>query len=100
MKFDSISWLLGLVVLAIGIANLLLVHPVPGIVFILLSLLFFPPVNAVLRQRAGFSIPIAVKIILGIVIIWFTLGVSDLGDMIDGVVGIMMTKSNQSKARL
>jgi hypothetical protein len=59
------------------------VHPVPGAVFIMLSLLYFPPVDAILRQNVGFSIPIVVKIILGIVIIWFTLGVSDLGDMID-----------------
>ena len=83
MTLNIISWFFGLVVLAIGISNLLLVHPVPGAVFILLSLLYFPPANAVLRQKAGLSIPPAVKIILGIVIIWFTLGVSDLGDMID-----------------
>lgn len=78
------GWVFGSVVLAIGVSNLILVHPVPGIVFMLLSLVYFPPVNGLLRQRFGFSIPRAFKIILGIVIIWFTLGVSDLGDMIDG----------------
>lgn len=83
MTSPLISWLFGIVVLAIGVSNMFLVHAVPGTVFILLSLLFFPPVNAMLRQRFGFSIPLVVKIILGIVIIWFTLGVSDLGDMID-----------------
>jgi hypothetical protein len=83
MVIKSISWLFGLVVLAIGISNLLLIHPVPGVVFMLLSLLYFPPVNEVLKQRAGFTIPAFVKIILGIIIIWFTLGVSDLGDLID-----------------
>jgi hypothetical protein len=83
MSLNSISWFFGLVVLAIGILNLLLVHPVPGAVFIMLSLFYFPPVNAILKQEVGFSIPVVVKIILGIVIIWFTLGVSDLGDMID-----------------
>lgn len=83
MAINIISWLCGLIVLTIGISNLLLVHPVPGVAFILLSLLFFPPVNAVLKQKAGFYIPFAVKAILAIVIIWFTLGVSDLGDMID-----------------
>jgi hypothetical protein len=83
MSLNCISWFFGLVVLAIGILNLLLVHPVPGAVFIMLSLFYFPPVNAILKQEVGFSIPAVVKIILGIVIIWFTLGVSDLGDMID-----------------
>lgn len=75
------SWLFGLVVLAIGVANLLLVHPVPGVVGILLSLLFFPPVNAVLKKSLGFSVPLGVKIALFLVIIWFTLGISDLGEI-------------------
>jgi hypothetical protein len=78
-----IGWLFGAVVLAVGILNIFLVHPVPGVVYLLLSLLYFPPANAVLRKRFGFSIPLVVKIILGIFIIMFTLGVSDLGDMID-----------------
>ncbi|HYH15883.1 MAG TPA: hypothetical protein VD794_11710 [Flavisolibacter sp.] len=78
-----ISWLFALVVLAIGVSNLLLVHPVPGIVFLLLALVYIPPVNALFKKRLGFSIPPVVKIILGVLIIWFTLGVSDLGDMID-----------------
>ncbi|MET0760627.1 MAG: hypothetical protein ABWZ56_09420 [Flavobacterium sp.] len=78
-----ISWLFGLVVFAIGVLNLFLVHAVPGVICILLSLIYFPPINEILKKRCGFSVPLAVKIILGIVIIWFTLGVSDLGDMID-----------------
>jgi hypothetical protein len=44
---------------------------------------YFPSVNNVLRKRVGFTIPPVVKIILGIFITWFTLGISDLGDMID-----------------
>ena len=78
-----ISWIFGIIVLAIGVLNLILVHPVPGIVYLLLSLIYLLPANADLKKRYGFSIPLVVKIILGIVIIMFTLGVSDLGDMID-----------------
>ena len=80
---NIVSWIFGLVVITIGVLNLFLVHPVPGIVFILLSFIYYPPLNDFLRKRFGFSIPLVVKIIQGIVIIWFTLGVSDLGDMID-----------------
>jgi hypothetical protein len=83
MTSHIISWIFGIAVFAIGVLNVFLVHPVPGVVFVFVSLLFFPPVNTMLRQSYGFSIPPVVKIILGIVIIWFTLGVSDLGDMID-----------------
>ncbi|MDQ4140814.1 MAG: hypothetical protein M3142_09845 [Bacteroidota bacterium] len=77
------NWIFGAVVMAIGLLNLFLVHVVPGVIFLLLSLVYVPHTNAFLRNRFGFAIPLAVKIILGIVIIWFTLGVSDLGDMID-----------------
>lgn len=78
-----IGWVFGTIVLAIGVLNLFFVHPVPGIVYLLLSLIYFPPADAVLRRSFGFAVPRVLKIILGVVIIMFTLGVSDLGDMID-----------------
>jgi hypothetical protein len=83
MTSHVISWIFALTVLAIGVFNTFLVHPVPGVIYLLLSLVYFPPANDLLEERTGFSIPPVVKIILGVVIIWFTLGVSDLGDMID-----------------
>ena len=82
-SLSIIGWIFGTIVFAIGILNVFLVHAVPGVVYLLLSLVYFPLANAVLKKNFGFSIPLAVKIILGIVIIMFTLGVSDLGDMID-----------------
>ena len=80
---NIISWILGIIVYTIGVLNLFLVHFVPGIVFLVLSFAIFPPINDELRKRFGFSIPVPLRIALGILIIWFTLGVSDLGDMID-----------------
>lgn len=62
---------------------MMLVHFVPGIVYLILALVYFPPVNAMLKARLGFTVPSLVKVILGIILIMFTLGVSDLGDMID-----------------
>ena len=61
------SWLLGIVILTIGVLNLVLVHPVPGIVFLLLSLVYFPPANTLSRKLLGTPIPLVLKIILGIV---------------------------------
>lgn len=78
-----ISWILGIVVFTIGVLNVFLVHAVPGIIALLLAVLYFPATNAFLQKRFGFSIPLSVKTILAILIIWFTLGVSDLGDIID-----------------
>lgn len=81
---NAFSWFFGIAVLTIGILNLLLIHPVPGIIGLCLSLVFLPPVNEVLKKKTGFAIPFAIKVVLALVIFWFTLGVSDLGDVIDG----------------
>ena len=78
-----VKWIFGIIVFTIGLLNIILIHPVPGIVYILLSLFYFPPVNNVFRDWFGIRIPTIIKIILGVIIIWFTLGVSDLGDLID-----------------
>ena len=80
---NLLSAIFGISVFVIGFLNLFLVHPIPGITFIILSLLFFPGTNVFLRNNFSFTIPLILKIILFIVIIMFTLGVSDLGDMID-----------------
>jgi hypothetical protein len=76
-----VSWLFGLVLVIIGVMNLFLVHPVPGIAYLLLSLIYFPPVTAWLKDKYRISIPVIVKILLGVFIIMFTLGVSDLAEM-------------------
>lgn len=77
------AWAFGLLVILIGVLNLFLVHPVPGIAYLLISLVYLPPANAYTRKKLGFSFPVIIKIVLGIVLLMFTLGVSDLGDMID-----------------
>ena len=80
---DIFSGIFAIVLIVIGTLNIFLVHPVPGIIYILLSFLYTPQANALLWQRLGSLVPLIVKILLGIVIIMFTFGVSDLGDMID-----------------
>lgn len=78
-----LSWLFGMAVFVTGILNMVLVHFVPGFVYLFLAMVYFPPANEMFRAKFGFAIPQLVKIILGIILIMFTLGVSDLGDMID-----------------
>ncbi len=81
----AVNLFFGSIVFAIGVANLIYIHPVPGIVFILLSLVYLPMINNFLNGKFGFAIPVSLKVVLAVVIIWFTLGVSDLGDMIDNL---------------
>ena len=83
MARNVFGWTFGALLLAVGIANLVLVHPVPAVAYGLASLVYLPPVDALLKSRMGFSIPAAAKVAFAVVIVAFTLGVSDLGDMID-----------------
>jgi hypothetical protein len=76
------GWAFGLLLVVIGLLNIVLVHPVPGVAYLLLSLVYLPPANTILKEKTGITIPLVLRIILGFVIIWFTLGISDLGDMI------------------
>ena len=80
---NILSSIFALLLFVTGVLNVILVHPVPGIVYFLLALLYLPQANGLLRKKFGFYLPGILKIILGIVLVMFTLGVSDLGDMID-----------------
>jgi hypothetical protein len=77
------GWCFGALLLAIGLLNLLLVHPVPALAYGLLSLPYLPPVGAAFARRSWVRIHPALKIVAGIAALAFTLGVSDLGEMID-----------------
>ena len=70
-SLSIISWIFGTAIFAIGVLNVFLMQPVPRVVYLLLSFVYFPPANAVLKKRFGFSIHYLVKIILGLVIVWF-----------------------------
>jgi len=56
---------------------------VPGLIYLLISLVYLPSTNSLLKKKFGFSIPIAMKIILAVLVLWFTLGVGDLMEMFE-----------------
>lgn len=78
-----VNWFVSLLIITIGILNICFVHPVPGMVYLLLSAVYLPPVTKAIKNKLGFTMPLAVKIILGLALFFFTFGVSDLGDLID-----------------
>ena len=83
---NIISWIFGIVVVAIGVVNVFWGNDMGfGIFLLLLSFIYFLPVNTILRKLTGFSIPKMgmVKIVLGIFILWASLGVGELFDKID-----------------
>ena len=81
------SWIFGFMVMGIGLVNTFWGNdPGLGVFLVALSFLYFPPANAFTREKFGFAIPILVKIILDVLIIWVSLGVGELFDKI----GLMM----------
>src|SRR5688572_7649972 len=81
---NILGWFFGIVVLAIGVVNLFWGNdPGFGVFLLLLSFVYFPPVNDIVRKRFDFAIPLVVKIILGAFIIWASIGVGELFDKID-----------------
>ena len=78
---NVISWFFGLLLVTIGVMNIVLVHPIPGVFYFVVSFLFFPPTNVFLKKMFNISIPFGIKLILFILIMWPTLGVGDLAEL-------------------
>ncbi|HYV04363.1 MAG TPA: hypothetical protein VFB82_07250 [Blastocatellia bacterium] len=79
------SWIFGIGFLAIGVVNTFWGNdPGFGVFILLLSFVYFLPVNDILKRITGFSIPRmgVAKILLGICILWASLGVGELFDKI------------------
>jgi glucan phosphoethanolaminetransferase (alkaline phosphatase superfamily) len=84
---NIVSWLFGIAVIAIGLINMFWGNDAGyGIFIFLLAFAYFPPVTAFFKKISGISIPLMVKIILGVFIIWSAIGVGELFDKI----GLMM----------
>ena len=80
------SWLFGITAFAIGVVSTFWGNdPGFGVFILLLSFVYFLPVNAILKKMAGFSIPRMgiVKVLLGVFILWASLGVGELFHKID-----------------
>ena len=78
---DLLSWFLMILFIIIGIMNLVLIHPVPGIIYLVVSLFYCPPIGTMAKQRLGLASPYFIKIIAAFVILWATLAVGDLAEM-------------------
>jgi hypothetical protein len=82
--FTLAGWLSGLLFLAIGIVNTFWGNdPFYGVFLVLLSLLYLPPVHQAVKQKFGVTLPVWIKITLGLFILWSALGVGELFDKIE-----------------
>jgi hypothetical protein len=79
-----VSCTFGLLAMAIGLVNIFWGNDLGfGICIFLLSLVYFPPANTIIKKVTGFSIPLIVKILLAIFILWASLGVGELFSKIE-----------------
>ncbi len=82
--WNIISWLFGIGVFGVGLLNMFWGNDTWfGVFILLLSFVFFPPVTALFRRKTGLSIPGILKIVVGILIVWVTLGVGDFFDKLN-----------------
>lgn len=77
-----LNWAFCIIFFVTGVLNVWLVHPVPGVFYILLSVLYLPITNKFLQSKFGFVIPLPLKIIVGFVVLWGTLAVGDLAEIL------------------
>jgi hypothetical protein len=82
--FNTFSWIFSIIFLAIGIINTFWGNDAGyGVLIILLSFVFYPPVNGLIKEKLGFAIPVLLKIVIGLFIIWTAIGVGELFGKID-----------------
>jgi hypothetical protein len=80
----AISIFFGLLFGFIGFVNLFWGNdPLFGLFLLLLSLIYYPPIQRFIEQKTGFPIPGMAKLLLGIFILWASLGVGELFDKIE-----------------
>ncbi|MEY4037934.1 MAG: hypothetical protein RIR67_244, partial [Bacteroidota bacterium] len=78
-KMTFINWVFGLLFSAIGLVNLFWGNdPEFGVFIILISLIYYPPVQQLIQKRTPFSIPKWILIGLGLFVLWASLGVGEL----------------------
>ena len=79
MQFKNIfSWFLMLLFVLLGVLNLIYIHPIPGLFYLVLSLFYCPPLVYWLAHRVSFVVPYYFKVIVAFLILWATLAVGDL----------------------
>ncbi|MCU0458107.1 MAG: hypothetical protein MUE37_03330 [Bacteroidales bacterium] len=81
LLFKAGGWFFGVLFLLIGLINIFWGNdPVFGAGIAVLSFLYLPLVNSLIKEKTGFRIHIAIKIVLGLFILWAALGVGELFD--------------------
>jgi hypothetical protein len=78
-----LSWLFATVFSTIGLINSFVGNdPEFGVFIVLISLMYYPPIQQLFQKQIGFSIPKWTLIGVGLFVLWASLGVGELTDKI------------------
>lgn len=87
--FRFSAWLTGLLFTLIGLVNVFWGNdPVFGVFLIVLSAVFYPHVLDAVRQRLNMEVPVWLRLLLALTILWMALGVGELPEKLG-----MMTRT-------
>jgi len=85
---DALGWFFAVIFFGIGLVNMFWGNdPVFGVFIGLLSLVYVPQLNTLLKKITGLRVHFVLKILLGIFILWAALGVGELFDKINMMSG-------------
>lgn len=76
-----LDWVLVVIFGLLGVMNLLWIHVVPGVFYLIISILYVPLVVGLLEVLMGFKVPYGVRIAGAVVLLWATLAVGDLAEL-------------------
>jgi len=76
-----LGWFFGLIISVLGILNICYGNDADfGVFLILISLVFYPPTNLFIKNRFRWVIPVWIKVLLAIFLIWANLAVGALAE--------------------
>lgn len=82
--WNILAWLIGGLFTLIGFVNMFWGNdPMFGVFLVALSIIFYPPVKTYIKSKTGYYLSWIVKLIVGLFILWSSLGVGELFDKID-----------------
>jgi hypothetical protein len=64
----------------VGIMNIRVIHIVPGLFYLAISLFYLPKIGTYLDGKFGRTAPFLIQVIFGLFIIWASLAVGDLAE--------------------
>jgi hypothetical protein len=78
---DIFFYFLMLIFIMLGIMNIIEVSIYPGVAYLIISLIYCPPLGNILQRYLAIKVPYWLKTIIAFIVLWGTLAVGDLAEL-------------------